>query len=110
MKIPCGKNALDQETEDLLWSYLVTLSEWGFPVTAQELRFLVSNYIQRVGWTIKKFSDGVTPGVEWTKSFISRHADKLSAKMVQNINPSWIRVDQTFINSYFDHQKTYDVT
>ena len=104
-KAPGGQTALDQETEESLVKYLLMLSEWGFPITFLELRLLVKSYLQRIGCHIKKFPDGVTPGKEWAKSFMSRHANKLSSRLVQNINPKRAQVDSAVINSYFDYME-----
>lgn len=65
MKKPCGQPVLTENEEALLCSYVVQLAEWGFPITTFDLRLLVRSYLRRQGRTIKKFSDGCTPGVEW---------------------------------------------
>lgn len=72
-----------QKEEDLFVSNIVTMSDYGFPLTADDLRSIVSSYLNKSRRTVSKFKNNL-PGQDWVISFLLRHT-MLSTRFVANI-------------------------
>lgn len=81
---------------------IITVSEWGFPLTQMDLRLVVKNYLDISGRTENKFKNNL-PGIDWVRSFLMRHKDDLVDRIVENIKRSRAEVCADVINLYFDN-------
>lgn len=96
-----GQTVLSKTTEDEVIRCLVKCGEWGYPLSAFDLRCFVKYYLDRDGTVVKRFTNNL-PGRDWAVSFMTRHKEKLSQRTCQNIKRSRASVSQTTVNSYFD--------
>lgn len=80
---------------------MIAISTFGFPVTSQDLQFIVKAYLDKRGKKIKVFKHNF-PGKEWVLSFLNRHKNTLSNRVARNINVSRAVIDREIINSFFD--------
>lgn len=99
-----GQTSLNTDTEKKLVESVIKCSEWGYPLSTFDLRCFVKYYLDREGKSIKKFKDNM-PGHEWAVSFLSRHKNKLSQRMCQNIKRSRAGVSHASVNDYFEDLK-----
>lgn len=78
-----GQTAFSLE-EHLFEQHIITVSEFGFPLTSLDIRMIVSTYLQKTGQTVDKFTNNI-PGDEWWyRGFLSRHPS-ISMRMAENI-------------------------
>jgi hypothetical protein len=82
-----GQSTLSPTEESDLVSYIVLLSDWGFPLDGMDLHFLVKNYLEKQGRTLRKFK-GNLPGQDWVYSFLKRNRDQLTTRLANNIKRS----------------------
>lgn len=80
----------------------IQLSDYGFPLTDLDLRFIVSGYQDRIGRIVLQFKMGNMPGKEWVKSFMKRHAE-LTKRFVANIKRARAAVDEEMLRKYVDN-------
>lgn len=99
-----GQTALSMDIENQFEGALIKLSEYGFPVSAFELRQLVKNYLDKKGVEIKAFKNNY-PTYEWSRLFLSRHP-QLSERFAANIKIARAEITATTINNYFDRLGT----
>ena len=76
-KSPGGQPVLDTTLEDHIASRLVTCSDWGFPLDALDLRYLVKGYLDKRGLVEPRFKQNM-PGTEWVTTFMKRQEQTLS--------------------------------
>ena len=88
----------------LLVEQLITCGEWGYPLTAFDLRIIRKTFLDRKGVTVTKFS-GNRPGDDWAKSFLKRHSTTLSERISQNIKVSRASVSYETIKCYLSNLK-----
>ena len=78
------------------------MSNFGFPLTADDLRYAVKSYLDRTGRSVKRFNNNM-PGKEWTKSFLQRHP-LLSERFAANIKKkNRAAIDEKIISEYIDN-------
>ncbi|VEN60718.1 unnamed protein product [Callosobruchus maculatus] len=90
----------DQE-ENVFVVHIITMSDFGFPVTSFDLRCIVKCYLQQCGRKINCFKQNL-PGNDWVKSFLARHPI-LTQRFAQNISHARAATDEETINKFFDH-------
>lgn len=96
-----GPTVFSKEDEATFKSYIVTASEYGFPVDSFDLRCIVKGYADRKGITIRQFKKNM-PGKEWITSFLKRHQD-LTIRFASNIKRKRAEVGPTVIEEYFQN-------
>lgn len=96
---PGGPTIFSQEEEETFKAYVITASNYGFPVDELDLRLIVKAYADKKGIRIRQFRNNV-PGQDWMKSFIKRHRD-LTVRLASNIKRKRAEVSDTVINEYF---------
>ena len=69
--------ALSDAEEKIIKERLLLLGTWGYPVTKEELRRLVKDYLDRVGKNIEVFTDNM-PGRNWLNAYLKRHSKDLT--------------------------------
>lgn len=95
-----GQTVIPVEIENIMVDRLLLCAEWGFPLTLLDLRLMCKGYLDRRGITVKKFKNNY-PGIDWSKSFISRHKGQLSERLSQNIKLNRAAVGPDSVNAYF---------
>uniref|UniRef100_A0A6P7FV29 Uncharacterized protein LOC114331403 n=1 Tax=Diabrotica virgifera virgifera TaxID=50390 RepID=A0A6P7FV29_DIAVI len=66
-----------------------------------ELRQIIKSYLNRQGKNITRFKDN-TPGIDWVKSFLSRHKD-LTARIASNIKRSRAALNADQMTEYIEN-------
>ncbi|CAH2016663.1 unnamed protein product [Acanthoscelides obtectus] len=77
---------------------ILRLSEYGFPLTAFDLRIVIRTYLDRIGRKVTKFRDNC-PGTEWVSSFLKRRPC-LTQRFAANIKRSRAAVDKETVIAY----------
>lgn len=54
---------------------------------------------------VDRFTDGVSPGIDWVYGFLKRKSNILSKRKCQNINRKRAAVSQEEISKYFENLK-----
>ena len=95
--------AIDADLEAHIAKRFDLLCEWGFPVTSDDLKYIVKSFLDssRIQ-SCSRFKDNI-PGNKWIKNFLRRNG--LSRRNVSNIARRRASVDQTVISDYFDELK-----
>ena len=98
---PGRANALSGEVENSLVEFLLTTASWGFPQTNQDLKSFVRHFLIAKDLKISRFTDGVTPGTDWVKSFLHRHRNRLAERFGNNIKRARAQVSNATLDEYF---------
>lgn len=102
-KKPGGQVLFTPDEESSFVNHLLKLSEYGFPISSNDLRYVVASYLNKKGKIVEKFKNNV-PGKEWAKLFVKRH-HTLSNRFVSNIKTSRVSVTKDDITSYINNLK-----
>lgn len=78
-----GQPIFTQEEEESFVAHILKLSEYGFPISELEFRFIVAGYLNKQGRNVSKFRNNI-PGYDWAKSFLKRHTN-LTSRFAANI-------------------------
>ena len=96
-----GQQRLSVECEKYLSLMLDTLADWLVPVTYEEIKFLVKNYLDERNLRDKVFKDNL-PGKDWLTKFMKRN--NLTKRVADNIRRSRVTaMNPGKVNSYFDY-------
>lgn len=87
-----------RDEEESFVSYIETLSDFGFPITTEDLRNVIKIYLERTSRVVKDFQ-GNKPGLEWLKHFLKRHG-RLKERMASNIKRSRAAVTEDILQDY----------
>uniref|UniRef100_A0A8D9BI12 HTH psq-type domain-containing protein n=1 Tax=Cacopsylla melanoneura TaxID=428564 RepID=A0A8D9BI12_9HEMI len=80
-----GRPAVFTDAEESVFvKCTLQLSDYGFPISEEDLRYIVSAYLQKAGRIVPQFKMGNFPGVDWSKCFLKRHPE-LTTRFVSNI-------------------------
>lgn len=80
----------------------VQMSDFGFPITEEDLHNIVKDYVTKIGRIVKDFKEGNYPGTDWVKGFLKRHPE-LSVRIVANIKKARANADETMLRDYVDN-------
>ncbi|KAG5877129.1 hypothetical protein JTB14_031281 [Gonioctena quinquepunctata] len=83
-------------------------SKYGRPCVftrSYNIRLIVKSFVDRRGMTERRFNYN-SPGPDWFSSFFSRHHDRLTQRLSQNIKRTRAGVDRDIINNYFEKLAT----
>lgn len=58
---------LTKEEEGRLSQYCLTMAEWGFSLDRTDLRYVVKDYLEKLGRVVPNFNNNM-PGDDWAKS------------------------------------------
>ncbi|XP_062530744.1 uncharacterized protein LOC134200891 [Bombyx mori] len=100
MKKQGGQTILTNETEECMIKYINICAEWGCPLDALDLRYIVKTYLDQVGRTVLKFKNNL-PGPDFVASFLKRHKNQISQRYSQNIKKKRAEVSPNLIKEYF---------
>lgn len=92
-----------REEEETFVSYIEAMSDYGFPLTQQDLSFVITSYLNKIDRSIKQFSNNV-PGKDWIKSFLVRYP-RLKERFASNIKRSRAAVDEKTVRDYIANLK-----
>lgn len=77
----------------------IQLSDYGFPISEEDLRHIVAAYLQKTGRNVPNFKLGYLPGPDWLKSFMKRHSE-LTTRFVSNIKRARAAVSEALLKEY----------
>lgn len=80
--------------------YINICAEWGCPLDALDLRYIVKAYLDQVGRTVLKFKNNL-PGPDFVAGFLKRHKNQISQRYSQNIKKKRAEVSPNTIKEYF---------
>lgn len=101
MNIPGRPTALSAEEEEEISRYCIMSSTYGFPLTLDDVRYIVKSYIDRIGKAVPQFKNNL-PGKKWVKSFLKRQP-ALTERVAKNITIARAGVNEGNLNKFFDH-------
>lgn len=81
---------------------IITLSEWGFPITRSDIRLLIKSFLDRKGVKIDQFKDNY-PGIDWFYNFMKRHNRILTERLAQNIKRAQAGITKDTVKDYFEN-------
>ena len=79
------------------------MGAWGYPLDLFDLRIITKMLLDKSGRKVAKFGPTNLPGLEWAKSFVSRHKSLLSFRQCSNINPNRVSLSKEVIEQYFQN-------
>jgi len=83
-------------------NHIATVSEWGFPFSTLDMRFVAKAYLDAAGKKVKCFKNNL-PSKEWAQSFLKQHHGNLAQRNCQNIKKVRASVSPEVVNEYFDN-------
>lgn len=89
---------LSVEEETKFVKCAVQKSDFGFPITEEDLRNIVKDYVTKISRTVKEFKEGSYPGTDWVKGFLKRHPE-LSVRFVPNIKRARASVNEAVLKN-----------
>lgn len=72
MNQPAEQAVFSGVEEESFVSYIEAMSDYGFPLTPNDFRHIVSSYLTRTDRNVKEFSNSV-PGVDWNQTFLMHY-------------------------------------
>lgn len=100
---PGRQPVFSSEEEIAIKEHVKKLSEFGFPISEFELRYVMKCYLDKQGRKVKEFEKNKNmPGYEWGKLFLKRHPD-LTTRVCSNIKRERAGIDEDTINAYFEN-------
>ena len=95
-----GQAVLSAELEDKILDHILKCSDYGMPMSADDIKFMVKMMLDKLNMTIPRFRSNL-PGPDWVKAFLSRHNNQLCQRNCQNIKRTRAEVDNEQIEKYF---------
>ena len=99
-----GQTSLTAVEEEQIVNHLVAASDWGFPFSKLDIRFVVKSYLDMSNRMITRFKNN-SPGEDWATSFIKRHTKQIRPRLCQNIKTSRSEMKKDEFVKYFDNLK-----
>lgn len=96
-----GQKVFSDNEEKSFVQHLIKLSEFGFPVIAEDFRQMVRHYLNKKGVNISQFKDNL-PGSDWLKRFFRDHPD-ISVRVAQNVKRVRAGVSHETLRTYMEH-------
>ncbi|XP_069679968.1 tigger transposable element-derived protein 2-like [Periplaneta americana] len=104
-KNPGGQTVFTTEEEKQLCDCVIQMGDWGYPLDFFDIRIITKMLLDRMGRRVAKFGPTNLPGLDWAKSFLSRHKNVLSLRQSTNINPNRASLSREVVEQYFDNLK-----
>lgn len=89
------------EEENKLSECLSLTAEWGFPLTAFDVRCIAKKFLDKRGTVEPRFKNNM-PGKKWIQCFLNRQSIQLKTQMCNNIKRARAAVTPEAIEAYFD--------
>lgn len=96
---PGGQPVFNKEEEEAFVRNLVLVSEFGFPLTKSDIRFVVQFYLIQNGKIVDKFENGNLPGPDWVEGFLKRHPN-LTSRTAINESRNRAAIDRKTLTEY----------
>lgn len=96
-----GQTVLSKAEESSMVGHILAMANYGFPLTAFDIRCIVKAYLDRTGRKVKCFKNNL-PGTEWVRFFLTRHKN-LTQRIAKNITHSRAANDEGILTKFFDH-------
>lgn len=74
---------MSREEEESFVSYIEAMSDFGFPLTQEDLCIIIKIYLNKIDRVMRRFKNNV-PGKDWIKSFLSRY-HRVKERFASNI-------------------------
>lgn len=97
---PGQPQMFSDEEETSFVRCIIQFSEFGFPLTAFDLRMIVKTYLSKIGRFVKKFKNNI-PGHEWALSFVKRHPE-LTTRFANNVKRSRAAINEATLTDYIN--------
>lgn len=101
LKKPGHPVVFNSDEEQAFASHLDKMCDYGFPVDEMDFRFIVKNYIDKQGISVKCFKDNL-PGRDWTKLFL-KSKPQLAIRFSNNFKRSRAVIDEDAIGEFIDN-------
>ena len=95
-----GQTYIPAKDEKILADLIDAIAEWGFPLSFNEVRYLLKYLLDEEG-LVTKWKDNI-PGWDWLYGF--RKRNKLSARMASNIKRSRAQVNEETVRNFFKNE------
>lgn len=92
---------LSVEEEATICDMVLLMSQWGFPLTGDDLRYFVKSYLDKKGAAGLRFV-GNLPTHRWVSSFMGRHKN-LTVRQANAIKRTRAAVTREDVSQFFDH-------
>ena len=104
--IPCstagGQLVLGADFKTQLVQKFLVCAECGYPLDTCDIRFFVKHFLNKCNKKIKCFRNNF-PGKVWMSSFIKRHKEQLSLRLVTKIKKARAGICPKVVNDYSDN-------
>jgi hypothetical protein len=102
LQSPGHPTLFSEEEERSLVKHIQSVSEWGFPFSTLDMRFVAKSMLDSAGREVKCLKNNF-PTSEWAQSFLKRHDSDLTQRTSQNIKRVRAGITPEEINTYFDN-------
>lgn len=93
------------EEERSIVMHIQTVSEWGYPFTTLDMRFVAKAVLDYKGRQEQRLKNNL-PSSDWARDFLKRHKNDLKQRTCQNIKKVRAAISPEEINAYFDNLQT----
>lgn len=94
---PC---VLTREEEQLLAKTLGVVNDWGFPMTHEDIRQVVTKFVTKQGKNVPEWKNN-KPGLDFIKKFAQRN--KLTTRLASNIKRQRAAVGKEQLQEFFEN-------
>lgn len=94
---PC---VLTREEEQLLAKTLGVVNDWGFPMTHEDIRQVVTKFVTKQGKNVPQWENN-KPGLDFIKKFAQRN--KLTTRLASNIKRQRAAVGKEQLQEFFEN-------
>lgn len=94
-----GQTIFSPQEESAFAANLLASSDFGFPLTKEDIRAVVRHYLLKLGRNVSKFRDGISPGPDWVNGFLGRHPE-ISCRVARNVKADRAAIDEKVLREY----------
>lgn len=93
-----------KKEEERLIQYAAVCGDWGFPLSKEDMQFLVKNYLDKQGKVTPYIKDN-KPGIDWVDGLLNRNKTEVCKRVAANIKWARATVIIESLQKYFDNLK-----
>ncbi len=98
----CGRpTVFTKDKEESFAQHLLLLVEFDLPITRDDLRICIKNYLTESGREIPEFKNNI-PGKDWVCNFLTHHPD-IRTRTAENIKLSRAAVTEEILTKYIQN-------
>ncbi|XP_044750640.1 uncharacterized protein LOC123310976 [Coccinella septempunctata] len=97
-----GQPVFTYEEEMVIINSVLTCADWGYPLSAMDLRMFVKSFLDKSGRTVSRFNENI-PGPDWLNNLLKRHRGVVGKRLASNIKKSRAEVSPDSIKKYFEN-------